>query len=118
MTTLERRAEIMRILVARRRETAPRLAAEFGVCINTIRNDIFALTVDYPLETQQGNGGGVKVAEWYHPHRNLLSEEQQRVLSQLMESANEQQARVLREMLREYGSPKYRQTFREGFNVQ
>lgn len=64
MTTLELRAEIMRILVAMRRETAPRLAAEFGVCINTIRNDIFAFTVDYPLETQQGNGGGVNIARW------------------------------------------------------
>ena len=73
MTTLERRAEIMRILVARRRETAPRLAAEFGVCINMIRNDIFALTVDYSLETQQGNGGGVNIARWEINPENILT---------------------------------------------
>ena len=118
MAMNERRAEILRILTARRCVTMPELARTFGVTTRTIQNDVVALMVDYPLETRQGRGGCVKVAEWYHPHRNLLSEEQQRVLSQLMESANEQQARVLREMLREYGSPKYRQTFREGFNVQ
>ena len=108
MTTLERRAEIMRILVAMRRETAPRLAAEFGVCINTIRNDIFALTVDYPLETKQGNGGCVKVADWYHPHRNILSCEQQHVLSELVGICDAHQANVINQMLAEYGSSQYR----------
>ena len=83
MTMNERRAEIMRILVARRATTMPVLARTFGVTTRTIQNDILALTVDYPLETKQGNGGCVKVADWYHPHRNLLNEEQQRTLSQL-----------------------------------
>lgn len=61
-----------------------RLALELGVTRRTIRSDITALTVDYPLETQRGNGGCVKVADWYHPHRNILSCEQQRVLSELI----------------------------------
>ena len=114
----ERRAEIMRILTARRRETMGCLATELNVTSRTIRTDITALMVDYPLETLRGNGGCVRVADWYHPHRNLLSEEQQRTLSQLMESANEQQAKVLREMLVEYGSPKYRQIYEEDRNVR
>ena len=114
----ERRAEIMRILIARRSETQATLAAELGVSVSTVYRDIVRLTVDYPLETQRGNGGCVKVADWYHPHRNLLSEEQQCTLSQLMESANEQQAKVLREMLVEYGSPKYRQIYEEDRNVR
>ena len=114
----ERRAEIMRILTARRLETMGCLANELNVTSRTIRTDITALMVDYPLETLRGNGGCVRVADWYHPHRNLLSEEQQRTLSQLMESANEQQAKVLREMLVEYGSPKYRQIYEEDRNVR
>ena len=118
MTANERRAEIMRILIARRAESAPQLAQELGVCLNTIRHDILVLTADYPLETRTGNGGCVYLPDWYHPHRNLLSEEQQRTLSQLMESANEQQAKVLREMLVEYGSPKYRQIYEEDRNVR
>lgn len=117
MTAIERRQEIMRILTARRSETAPHLARELGVCLNTIRTDIKTLTREFPLETSRGNGGCVRVAEWYHPHRNMLSQQQQTVLSQLMESANEQQREVLRQMLVEYGSPKTRQTMNGGINA-
>lgn len=118
MTAIERRAEIMRILTARRSTNIRTLAAELGVCRRTICSDIEILTADYPLETQQGNGGCVRVAQWYHPHRNIFSDEQQRVLAEMMASASEQQAKVLREMLLEYGSPKTRQNLQEGINVQ
>ena len=59
MTANERRAEIMRIMTARRQESMGRLALELGVTRRTIRSDITALTIDYPLETQRGNGGCV-----------------------------------------------------------
>lgn len=85
-----------------------RLALELGVTRHTIRSDITALTVDYPLETQRGNGGCVKVADWYHPHRNILSCEQQRVLSELIGNCDAYQANVLRQMLTEYGSFQHR----------
>lgn len=104
----ERRAEIMRIMTARRQESMGRLALELGVTRRTIRSDITALTVDYPLETQRGNGGCVKVADWYHPHRNILSCEQQRVLSELIGNCDAYQANVLRQMLTEYGSSQHR----------
>lgn len=117
MSMNERRAEIMRILTARRSITMPELAATFGVTTRTIQNDILALTLDYPLYTRQGNGGCVYVAEWYHPHRNVLSNEQQDVLSRLMESANEHDREVLRQMLVEYGSPKARQMNEGGINA-
>ena len=117
MTAIERRQEIMRILVARRSETASHLARELGVCVNTIRNDILVLTAEFPLETMPGRYGCIRVPEWYHPHRNMLSQQQQTVLSQLMDSANEQQREVLRQMLVEYGSPKARQTMNGGINA-
>ena len=117
MTAIERRQEIMRILTARRSETAPHLARELGVCLNTIRTDIKTLTREFPLETSRGNGGCVRVAEWYHPHRNVLTMEQQTVLSQLMDTATEQQREALRQMLVELGSPKARQTMNRGINA-
>ena len=40
MSANERRAEIMRIMVARRQENMQVLAAELGVTDRTIRNDI------------------------------------------------------------------------------
>jgi len=103
----ERRAEIMRIMVARRQESMQVLASELGVSDRTIRTDILALTAEYPLETVRGNGGGVRIADWYHPHKNILSKEQISVLEQLFPQANDEQKRVLDQMLREYGSNKY-----------
>lgn len=106
MSANERRAEIIRILAGRRHETMRHLADELGVTTRTIRTDITVLTVEYPLETVRGNGGGVKFADWYHPHRNILSKKEQNVLQQLMGQADSYQAKVLNEMLATYGSPK------------
>lgn len=107
MSANERRAEIMRIMVARRQENMQVLAAELGVTDRTIRNDILVLTAEYPLETSRGNRGGVRIADWYHPHKNILSQEQISVLEQLMDKADDEQKRVLDQMLREYGSNRY-----------
>ena len=107
MSANERRAEIIRIMVARRQGSMQVLASELGVTDRTIRADILALTAEYPLETVRGNGGGVRIADWYHPHKNILSREQISVLEQLLPQADEEQKRVLDQMLREYGSNKY-----------
>ena len=108
MTANERKAEIMRILVARRHETMLKLADELGVNIRTIQRDVISLMVDCPLETVRGNGGCVKVADWYRPHKNILSQEQQAVLIQMLDKADEPQQKVLREMLSAFGSPAIR----------
>ena len=107
MTTAERRAEIIRILTVRRTDTAARLAAELGVSASTIYRDILALTLEYPLETRRGNGGCIVLADWYHPHRGILSAEQQLVINQLMQGCDDYQTHVLQQMLLEYGSPNY-----------
>lgn len=112
MTANERRAEIMRILVGRRHETMSRLAYELGVTDRTIRTDVTILTVDYPLEKVRGNGGCVKVADWYHPHKNILSREQESVLISLLYKTDESyQRKILREMLAAFGSPVTRKQY-------
>ena len=104
MGASERRAEVLKILVARRSETAPKLALELGVSVSTIRRDILTLMVDYPLENQHGYNGCVRLADWYHPRKRLFSREQQQVLTELVAVSDERQARVLRELLSAYGS--------------
>jgi predicted DNA-binding transcriptional regulator YafY len=105
----ERRAELMRILIGRRHETMRKLADELGVSDRTIRTDISALTSEHPLETVRGNGGCVKLADWYRPNKNILSQEQQRVLSRMIEKGDEYQAKVLREIVEAYGKPNQKQ---------
>ena len=82
------------------------LADELHVTTRTIRTDITVLTADYPLETTRGNGGCVRLADWYHPHNRLLSREQQQVLTELVAVSDARQARGLRELLSAYGSMK------------
>ena len=96
----------MRILIGKRHETMRALADELHVTTRTIRTDITALTADYPLETARGNGGCVKLADWYHPHKRLLSREQQQVLTELVAVSDARQSSVLRELLSAYGSMK------------
>jgi myo-inositol catabolism protein IolC len=88
-----------------------RLASEVHVTDRTIRTDITILTADYPLETVRGNGGCVKLAEWYHPHKNILSQEQQDLLVKLLDTVDKPQQKILREMIFAFGSPAVREQF-------
>jgi len=102
----ERRQAIWEVLCQRRHETAQNLASEFGVSVRTVWYDIEALSLSYPIETVCGRyGGGVKVADWYHPRKITLSQEQQAILTQLLDKADEPQRRVLLEVLTVFGSP-------------
>lgn len=53
MNTADRRAEIINILLVRRRITAKELADEFNVTVRTIQNDIQALSLGFPIYTKQ-----------------------------------------------------------------
>ena len=100
----ERQDEIIRILRSRKTETVPRLAQRLGVSKNTIYRDIGQLSIDYPIITQQGNGGGVTLSELNNPYKNIFSHEQQEVLIELLSVANQHQAEVLTGMLEAYGN--------------
>lgn len=65
MNTADRRAEIINILLVRRRITAKELADEFNVTVRTIQNDIQALSLGFPIYTKQGGDGGIFVGENY-----------------------------------------------------
>ena len=108
MNAIERREEIMRILIIRRHETMQVLAAEFGVTDRTIRNDITILTAKYPLKTSRGIGGGVSIPDSFHPHKNILSVEQVNVLKELIPKANEHQQTVINQILTAFGPNTYR----------
>jgi DeoR/GlpR family transcriptional regulator of sugar metabolism len=81
------------------------LAHEFGVHEHTIRRDLLTLTVDegYLIDTIQGNGGGVVYNGRLNPHKGLFSREQIKVLNELMEHADSNQADVISGMLRIFG---------------
>ena len=108
MNAIERREEIMRILIVRRHETMQVLASEFGVTDRTIHNDITILTAKYPLKTSRGIGSEVSIPDSFNPHKNILSVDQMNVLEELIPKANEHQQTVIKQILAAFGSNTYR----------
>lgn len=87
MNQMERRDAIKELLFTDRNAQIQNLATEFGVSPRTIRYDIDALSLSYPIETVRGRyGGGVKLADWYHPSKRTLSPEQMALLKKLAPS--------------------------------
>lgn len=59
MNTINRKTEIMIILIIRRHTTARKLADELGVTTRTIQRDIQALSPGFSVYTKQGGDGGI-----------------------------------------------------------
>ena len=77
MSPNERRNNIYAELRAQRHLTINYLAEKYSVNEKTIRRDIDELTLTYPIETVRGRyGGGIKLADWYHPMQSTLSPKQ------------------------------------------
>ena len=106
MGSVDRRMEIISILIARRQTTAKELAEEFGVTVRTIHNDIQALSPGYPIYTKQGGDGGIFIGEYYNPYINSLSIKELEVLCELHEMTEGLQKKILSQILRKYGPDK------------
>lgn len=103
MTASERRNAILETLCVRRFENINNLAFEFGVTARTIRNDIFALSLEYPIYTVQGNGGGIYVDEKYRLGKKYLKGEQQELLERLLTGLDGNDAEVMKSIIKTFG---------------
>ncbi len=84
MTARERRKAIIKILCQRRHETRENLAFEFGVYKSTIEHDVLRLSLEYPIYTARGNGGGIHIAKGFRLDRKYLSEKQEALLERVL----------------------------------
>ena len=95
MTAAERRELIMATLRRERSAKIDNLAKMLGCSERTIRRDIEALTVVYPLETSPGRyGSGVKLAEEYRPQGQTLGPEQIIALREAIRNTSNPQSRM------------------------
>lgn len=105
MDAVERRQQILELLCQRRKDTMQNLAAELGVSERTIRRDVEILTRSYPLETVCGRyGGGVRVADWYHPDRQRMSPKQTALLRRLAADLRGEDLEVMEQILLKFAS--------------
>ena len=75
MTARERRRAILETMSLRRHETRANLAFEFGVSKRTIENDVLLLSLEYPIYTSQGYGGGIHMMEGFRLERSMTNKE-------------------------------------------
>lgn len=84
LNQFERRNAIIHILSSERHTTMAKLASELDVGMRTIRKDITALSLTFPLLTVRGRyGGGVELADWFQPSAHTLSPRQEELLQRL-----------------------------------
>lgn len=106
MTAADRRMEIISILVVSGHATAKELAQEFGVTRRTILRDISSLSYGYPIYTKSGAGGGIFIMDNYKPYNNTLTYTEQEWLKKKYNAAEGEDKKILKRILRKYGSHK------------
>jgi len=104
MSVTERRLEIIRILEGRRHETIKNLASQLGVSQRTIRYDVEALMVEYPIESVPGNGGGIRLMSGYRTYQGRMTEAVQEELMKLIPTMNKDAGKLFCEHLLAQGS--------------
>lgn len=105
-STVGRRQAILDALMCRRRDTIVNLATEFGVTERTIRRDIDILSNDYPIYTEQGHGGGVRVRNGFFTDRRRLTATESDLLRRLAATASTDEKSVIDGILATFGSEK------------
>lgn len=107
MSANERRMAILEVLCERRHETVENLMQEFGASNATIRRDIQALILSYPIYTTQGKyGGGIYVMEGYRFGKKYLSGEQEELLKRLSKNLQGDDLATMKSILKGFSSPK------------
>ena len=106
MDKAERRAEIISILAARGHATTGELAQGLNVHRRTIMNDVVALSLQYPVYTKPGEGGGVFIMESYRPYGNTLTQSETETLCGLYKKAEGKEREILYRIIRKYGAYK------------
>ena len=103
MNTFERRMEIIDILSERRKEQIKNLAFEFNVTGRTIQNDIYELSLTYPIDTKRGKGGCIFVQEGFTLRRRFLAEKEKSLLERLAVTLSEEDATTLLTIVKSFG---------------
>lgn len=104
-STTDRRQAILEYLIDNRRTTRTDLADRFGVSTRTIERDILVLSCSYPIDTQQGGGGGIFIAEGYRLGRKYLTCDQLKLLEKLSANLSEEELVIMESIIKVFKYP-------------
>ena len=103
MKAIERRQAILEYLCDVRKTTLINIQQEFSISRSTAKRDVFELSLSYPINAQQGNNGGVSVAEDYYLGKSYLSKDQQSLLERLVDQVDLDQKIILKSIIKKFG---------------
>ena len=105
MTTLERRMEILFVLLRRRHVKISELQIEFGMCRTTIKQDIQELTRYFPIRSVDGRYGGIFLDKDYQLGMKFLTEQQAILLEKLSATLTGEDLILMCEILKTFKKP-------------
>lgn len=105
LSAIGRRQMILNELMCRRYETVQNFAAEFDVSERTIRRDIDILSHDYPIYTEQGRGGGIRVKDGFYTERRWLTVSEESLLRRLSLELSPDDKRLMDNILATFARP-------------
>lgn len=108
MGAAERRMAILEALCSRHYDTVENLMFEFNVSERTIRYDIQALSLAYPIYTVRGNKGGVYLMNGFKFNRTYLTVKQMTLLKKLEITLIGEEKEIMRSILIAFTAPDLR----------
>jgi len=103
VTAKERRQEIIDMLVENGHVYVADLMDAFSVSRRTILFDIQELSLAYPIYTVVGRiGGGVYIDKDYKPGNRYITDEEKKVLTELIPKASDSQQKVLHALIKKF----------------
>ena len=108
----DRQQLIIEQLSDRRSATVPELMAQFNVSRCTILRDIEILSCSYPIFTQQGGGGGIRVADGWYVSRRYLHDDQEALLRKLLPGLQPEDQKTMECILTAFAKPTIKEVHR------
>ena len=93
--TTERRTRIIEFLLLHKHTTIKQLSKEFGVCVNTVVNDLYTISRIVPIYTKQGNGGGIYILPEFRSYKNYFTDAEENFLYEMMLKVSNEEKRIL-----------------------
>ena len=95
----ERRRRLIAVLYERQTDTVGNLAFEFNVSSHTIRYDIRALELEYPIYTKVGAGGGVFILDSSRLQQRWLTVRQRELLMDVCGDLDDEKVLLMKSII-------------------
>lgn len=98
----ERRQLMIEYLCEVRFTTRPQLMQRFNISKNTVDRDLQLLMCSYPIETTQGTGGGVRIADGYSLGLKYMNSAQIELLQRISQTLTGEDLEIMKGILKKY----------------